>query len=94
MNRREKAMQKLLTEPYVHATTIRDALKCDYEKAKEIFALAKEEELKKSLIDVRPNAVQSKTVIQITGSNYNYLKKQFKERMALKEIIPQEKSNE
>lgn len=94
MNRHERGMHKLLTQNYIHATTIRDAFNCSYEKAKEIFAKAKEQELKKSLIDVRPNAVQSKTVIQITGSNYNYLKKQFKERMALKEIIPQENQNE
>lgn len=90
MNKQLKGMQRLLTEPYVHRTTIRDALQCDYEKAKEIFAIAKQAELKKSQLNVRPNAVQSDLVIQIIGSNRNQLLRQFKEQIALNDIISQE----
>ncbi len=82
LTRQEKAMQKLLTEHYVHRTTIRDALRCDYKVAEEIFKTAKAKE--KSLIDPRPHAAQSKLVIEVTGGNYNFMKKQFDEKIKQK----------
>ncbi len=82
LTRHEKATKRLLTEHYVHKTTIRDALRCDYEIALKIFQEAKSRE--KSLIDPRPHAAQSKLVIEVIGGNYNFMKKQFDEKMKQK----------
>lgn len=76
----EKALKKLLTDPYVPKTTIRLALKCSHEKAKEIFDKAKEIESKKTLIDPRPTQVQSQSVFKVTGLNYSFVKKQFENK--------------
>lgn len=87
ITRHEKALKRLLTNLYVHKTTIRDALRCSYEKANEIFHLAKQEELKRSMIDVRPNAVQSNLVLKVSGLDRNFMKKQFDELLELKKQV-------
>lgn len=84
LTRHEKALSRLLTDPYVHRTTIRDAFRCSYEVSGEIFKAAKELDLKKSMIDPRPFAVQSQTVLKVTGSNYSYLKKQLDNKLGRK----------
>lgn len=80
MNKHEKALNRLLTEPYVPKTVIRDAIKCSNEKANEIFDKAKEIENKKTLIDPRPTQVQSQSVFKVTGLNYSFVKKQFENK--------------
>lgn len=84
LTRHEKALGRLLTDPYVHRTTIRDAFRCSYKVSGEIFKAAKELDLKKSMIDPRPFAVQSQTVLKVTGSNYSYLKKQLDNKLSRK----------
>ena len=87
LTRHEKALNRILTDPYVHRTTIRDAFRCSYEVSGEIFKAAKELDLKKSMIDPRPFAVQSQTVLKVTGSNYSYLKKQLDNKLLGKEHL-------
>ena len=77
----------MVTDTYVSQTTIQIALGCHIDKAKEIFAKAKEIEKEKNLIDPRPQAVQAKTVLEVTGLNYSFIKKQYQERVALRESI-------
>lgn len=72
-----KAMESLLYGNYVNKTSIMRALKCNHDTATKVFAKAKEIDKKKSLIDARPQAVQSQTVLKVAGLNYNYIKKQY-----------------
>lgn len=76
MTTKRKSVERLLTENYVSKTTIQRAFGCGWKVAKEIFNKAKEIEQERCLIDPRPMRVQSNTVMQVTNTNYNYMKKQ------------------
>lgn len=77
--KQRKAMHRLLTENYIKKTTIKEALRCSYSKAIEVFDAAKELDLKKTLIDPRPDSVQVQSVLKVVGLNYSFIKKQFDE---------------
>ena len=81
MTTKNKSIERLITDNYVSKTTIQRAFGCGNKLATEIFNKAKEIELEKCLIDPRPMRVQSRTVMQVTNTNYNYMKKQHEEEI-------------
>ena len=80
MTEKEKSIQRLLKEHYVSKTTIQRSFGCDSKTADNIFNECKRIELERCKIDPRPKRVQSRTVMQVTNTNYNYIKKQHEER--------------
>lgn len=84
MTRNEKGLYRLLTEPYVSKTTIRDAFRCGNDQAQEIFDTCKQIEKERCIIDPRPNQVQAQTVLRVTNLNYSFIKKQFENLQEMK----------